>query len=709
MFLNVISNQLKILRKLNSMRFLFKTVFVFLILSSLSFSQDISACTTLNAANTVYDLTASPAAATATCMTVGANNVTLDCHGYTITYKSGVAGTGYGVNITNYNNSIIRNCVIVSGSVDDYGGVYTYAAENIIVANSTINTTGDYNDAISLNSASKNVTIINCSLSTLGSAAAGVWITGGSNRNTITNSTLRTASDSRGVTIDSAGHNNTISGNSIFTSHTSGIGVYIVGNSRDNAVDGNFINTSEDFSDGVWVIDGFNETIRNNIVHTYKNQSQGISLKNTSNTSVYNNTVVVRNETSIGIFIYNNSDNNTVANSSFINTAGFALVFNNASTHKPGGNIIYNNLFNGSSTPVGFGAGSSIDPNTFNISNQTGTRIYGLGTNIGGNYYTNSTGSFFSDTCDDTDKDGFCDLDYNLSTNTPCLEDTCGTMADFLPLSDEAGTDVYGNLSVTLLWPDAGVNNNVAQNQTFQINATVDCVSDDPSAICGIVNGTARYNYSSTSPDAAVNKTNGETPFYTLSGNPQTCGSMSRGDECNLSWTINASGNVGTNWKLDVLFTSDQAVNSNNTDDANVSIVGCLVDVTLDFNAVIFSNETYQPYPNSYGNPAINNSLSFYNITVNAGSCVLDIYTSASDLISQSTPAVLGVDNMTFNSVSEDYGSSTRYSIIYQTMKTGVTPVAEFTSWFWIDLPPIYAGAYNGTISIASVEEGESP
>jgi len=76
----------------------------------------------------------------------------------------------------------------------------------------------------------------------------------------------------------------------------------------------------------------------------------------------------------------------------------------------------------------------------FNTTEQTGTRIYSTGPNIGGNYWTTPNGGY-SDTCTDSDNDGFCDSAFNpksFSSCTSCPENR----TDYLPYSDEYSTGV---------------------------------------------------------------------------------------------------------------------------------------------------------------------------------------------------------------------------------------------------------------------------
>jgi len=128
-------------------------------------------------------------------------------------------------------------------------------------------------------------------------------------------------------------------------------------------------------------------------------------------------------------------------------------------------NTIYNNLFNNS---VNVGFNGVIYYNSWKTTNQAGTRIYSNGTNIEGNYYTNSSGTGYSDTCTDSNTDGFCDSPYNLTTLTSCTAgSTCGLDADYLTLSnDYAITD-------TCTYSSGDWNINCADNCTIISNVNL--------------------------------------------------------------------------------------------------------------------------------------------------------------------------------------------------------------------------------------------
>jgi len=153
------------------------------------------------------------------------------------------------------------------------------------------------------------------------------------------------------------------------------------------------------------------------------------------------------------LFAY--SDSNTLTNMTVVNSnyGGFHIDYSNSNIIKDSKiqnnaygiyfyesgsipNKVYNNLFNNTRNII-LGV-FNIYANIWNTTRQTGNRIYSSGPEIGGNYWTNPSGTGYSDTCDDTDKDGFCDSYYQLHATGPNI--------DYLPLSDEytpSYCDVY--------------------------------------------------------------------------------------------------------------------------------------------------------------------------------------------------------------------------------------------------------------------------
>ena len=142
----------------------------------------------------------------------------------------------------------------------------------------------------------------------------------------------------------------------------------------------------------------------------------GISLRRGSTINRIEN--ITANSNDYGLYLYY-SDSNTIKSSKFQSNSVYGIALYSAEA-----NLIYNNLFNNTDN---FYFSGTTYANNWNTTRQTGTRIYSDGTEIGGNYWTNSTGNGYSDTCTDADKDGFCDEPYTLATDN----------VDYLPLSDE--------------------------------------------------------------------------------------------------------------------------------------------------------------------------------------------------------------------------------------------------------------------------------
>ena len=187
-------------------------------------------------------------------------------------------------------------------------------------------------------------------------------------------------------------------------------------------------------------------------------------------------------------------------------------------------------------------------------------------------------------------------------------------------------------VEVELIDPSTAGPNNIIQNYTFLVNATVVC-KDGP---CGYVNGTVMYNLSSAHPDTPINTSQGDRPFYiqeppypALAMKPCPTNPLDAGEFCNITWTVNATGDVNTDWEIGVLFNSSYSdIQNNHTDNATVSIIPCSIDFNLTWSSIDFGLLN----PNTYNNSAPGNADDEYNITVNSGSCNLDLYIRGTDL-----------------------------------------------------------------------------
>ena len=168
------------------------------------------------------------------------------------------------------------------------------------------------------------------------------------------------------------------------------------------------------------------------------NTYSGLNLLVSCNSTFSNIEMTGNNAAGINVTGYGN----TIYSSTFKDNPYGSVWFR--SNPFPNGpvNKFYNNLFN-DSTYINYTG--NIMSTEWNTTSQAGTRIKGAGTNIGGNYYTNSTGNGYSDDCLDADDDGFCDTAYEvggLSNNT-----------DSLPLTQ---AQKYISQSITVHYTGAG-------------------------------------------------------------------------------------------------------------------------------------------------------------------------------------------------------------------------------------------------------------
>ena len=266
------------------------------------------------------------------------------------------------------------------------------------------------------------------------------------------------------------------------------------------------------------------------------------------------------------------------------------------------------------------------------------------------------------------------------------------------------GGSVY--LEVALVAPDPLVLTNVIQNQTFTVNATVYCRGGD----CGNVSGTLRYNHTSVNPDTPMNTTQGDQPFYineTPAYSTKNCATtpLLQDQFCNITWVVNATDPTLSSWKIGVNFSSnDTSISSNYTDNATVSVVPCIADVTLSWHSVTFPEPTI-PSPIPYG--AIGNADYQYNITVNQGSCNTDLYIKGADFENQTFGYSFGIGNLTWSNTSNSYDTSYNMTASYEPLMLNVPEITNVTTWYWLNVPPVFAANYNSTVYIGWVKNGE--
>ena len=143
--------------------------------------------------------------------------------------------------------------------------------------------------------------------------------------------------------------------------------------------------------------------------NNFTKNGQGINLFNSHLCNLTGNNI---STSSMWGVLLNESSNSSI-NGNYIVDNEYGIV-----TEIIGnGNIFFNNYFNNGDN-VNFSSTSQMGwpNNTWNITNSTGPNIIG-GPFFGGNYWANSSGTGYSQTCNDTTGDGFCDIPYSVKSN----------------------------------------------------------------------------------------------------------------------------------------------------------------------------------------------------------------------------------------------------------------------------------------------------
>lgn len=257
---------------------------MFVVLSYGVYAIDITACGTLNQANTVYRLMNGINNYAGTCFTIAADNVTLDGNGKVIDGDG--SGADYGVNVNGYNRAVIKNLTITQFGV----GIRLYSSSNNQLLN-VISNSNSY-EGINLYSSSYNNFV---NIVTNSNSNHGVYFYSSSN-NQITNGLFNSNSLS-GLYLYLSSQNQIANSNS--SSNYEGIYFY----SSPNNVFSN-VNSNSNTLSGFYLFRGSHN---NQIVNSISsNNRDGIYLYSSSNNHIKNNTL---NNDKYGIYVASSSHN----------------------------------------------------------------------------------------------------------------------------------------------------------------------------------------------------------------------------------------------------------------------------------------------------------------------------------------------------------------------------------------------------------------
>ncbi len=396
-----------------------------------STETNITGCTVMNTVGHTYYLTQDITdSTTSNCMDITANHITFDCQGHTI---DGDDSADYGIYSDAVSNITIKNCKLTDW---DTRGIYLSQSTNIVggsiicdqtIDNVTVSSCPDHGIYVDCDDG-KSMTIKNSDSNNNG--LDGFYLSGdfNSGKNLILTATNLTAKNNSryGLRILNADNGNitniTLDNNAQFD--------LFIDTGTQNYCDNVFINITGTgnkpivyYSSSI-TLDGWDNNVSeiilcnadNSIINnTQLNNNNGLLLVRTENTTITNS-----NFSSVyyGLYLYSSNGNTIFGNIIKNNSYGIHLGSSVDSSK------IYNNLLNQTNNIL---LGGTL-ANYWNTSKQLGTNIYDTNNPyISGNYWTNSSGNGYSDTCTDSNYDGFCDSSYTLATNN----------IDYLALSDE--------------------------------------------------------------------------------------------------------------------------------------------------------------------------------------------------------------------------------------------------------------------------------
>jgi parallel beta-helix repeat protein len=254
-------------------------------------------------------------------LTIGANDITLDCNGFEIDGDDDDDGE-YGILASGRTGTTIKNCVIKEHSRGIYFGSDTTGTihDNDIFSNWDYGIYMSYDD-IGL------ITVENNSIHNVsGGDGRGVYIYRNMENVTFKNNTIYENSNyglrSEGSFSSGGNWNITFVNNTFFRNLGAGVGLYLSVTSN-STIEGNTI--YDNIGDGVYLINAENVTILNNSIYNTNGgvanpQDYGIRAANTNKSYFANNLIMNHSSSDQGLRINDvNGNNNVIHNNTFLN------------------------------------------------------------------------------------------------------------------------------------------------------------------------------------------------------------------------------------------------------------------------------------------------------------------------------------------------------------------------------------------------------
>jgi hypothetical protein len=361
------------------------------------------------------------------CFVIMNNSITVDCNNKRLV-KTVSPPSNYrqavGYDSGTYYNISVRNCII-----ENWGhGVVLTAGSNNSIYNVKI-----YNTAFSgILLASNNSYIYNVIVNTTSSGYDGIQI---STDNIILRDSIVVNSGNNGVNIGSDKNNITIVNVTSMNNSNSGLAVVRCNASIVNStfIYNNYgIYLESPYQDYYVNISGVN--ISSNRIGIYSSWAGSITIVNS----------IISNNTNYGFYAY------------YIRSA-----------------LVYNNIFNNT---VNFMPVYYSGVRYWNTTLQPGYNIWNSSLGyIGGNLWTNPNGNDYSDICNDTDYNGFCDDPYIINSTTGDI--------DYLPIAKYVG-QIYAPPSFSVVFNYNSVDfgtvtpNTIAEAKSINYNVSITSSSD---------------------------------------------------------------------------------------------------------------------------------------------------------------------------------------------------------------------------------------
>ncbi|MBU0760643.1 MAG: putative S-layer protein [Nanoarchaeota archaeon] len=487
----------------------------------------VSTCQVLDMGNAVYVLQ-KDIVTSETCFIIGADFVTLDLRGYTVTG----ANTNVGVDNNGYNSMVLKN-----GRITNFNkGIYIRDGSN----NQIINNNFDFSDdgGIFLRNSNNNLMSDNI----LNSNEFGIFIEGGSN-NIIRDSQIFN-SGYQGIRFNYGSTNNEITDTIIQNSvrhdffiatnsvtqcnhqFTNVIGTgnkpilffkdsveisdldvseMILCNADNSVISGVTLNNENQQNNGLLLLWTDNTILSHMLVN---NSREGIYMEDGNYNTIINSELTHNRQ---GLEIYR-GDGNSISDNHISDNSNDGLTLDNAINSIVENNYLenngragvdisggaLNNIIRGNfiknNEEVGIDVGDSnnlffnnfisnqlnveidvIDDdeeeiiNAWNTDLQNGLNIVG-GNFLGGNYWANPFGTGFSETCGDSDEDGICDEPYVLEESN----------IDYLPLTSIAPKEPSLSITKTqeLTLTQNGILSIINTGDMLLTNVTLSAIGD---------------------------------------------------------------------------------------------------------------------------------------------------------------------------------------------------------------------------------------